>query len=375
MFKHAILYRLVCPQPIEAASLEQRAEQNTFTPCGPTQMASVGWEPPRGEEHGALVESIDRQLLLRLTRETRSVPSASIKQEVAKRAKVLEDEIGRKPGRKAVKLMKEEVAHELLPRAFPKRSSVPVWIDRANQLLIVGAGSISGADVAASMVIQLLDEGTSVALLQSALPTERAMAEWLLTQEPPECFDIGRECELKMPDSDGGSVRYSRESLFSNEITGHLHRGKRPTKLALTWNGRVSFVLTDALALRSITFLDVTMDNAKGADSGFDTNVAIATGELSQLIPDLLASVGGEAPHDLAAAASAPASPDGASDDLYDQAVAVVREHQRASISLVQRYLRIGYNRAACLLEAMEAAGIVSAMNAGGNRTLIGGAT
>ncbi|MGK5049907.1 DNA translocase FtsK [Janthinobacterium sp. GB4P2] len=48
-----------------------------------------------------------------------------------------------------------------------------------------------------------------------------------------------------------------------------------------------------------------------------------------------------------------------ASDPLYDQAVEVVRTQQRASISLVQRHLRIGYNRAARLIEAMEAAGVV----------------
>lgn len=371
MFKHAILYRLVCPHPIEAASLEQRAEQNTFTPCGPTQLASVGWEPPRREEHGALVESVDRQLLLLLTRETRSVPSASIKQEVALRAKAMEDSIGRKPGRKALKELKEDVAHELLPRAFPRRSSVPVWIDRDNMLMIVGAGSVAAADVAASMAIQLLDEGTSVALLRSAQPTERAMAKWLLTQEPPECFEIGRECELKMPESEGAAVRYSRESLFSNEITGHLNRGKLPTKLALTWDGRVSFMLTDALTLRAITFLDVTMDNTTGVDSGFDTNAAIATGELSRLIPDLITSVGGEAPPDLVAAAGAPAE-EGDADELYDQAVTLVHEHKKASISLIQRHLGIGYNRAARLLESMVGAGIVTCMNASGNRSVIG---
>ncbi|MDO8065614.1 DNA translocase FtsK [Janthinobacterium sp. SUN206] len=48
-----------------------------------------------------------------------------------------------------------------------------------------------------------------------------------------------------------------------------------------------------------------------------------------------------------------------ASDPLYEQAVEVVRTQQRASISLVQRHLRIGYNRAARLIEAMEAAGVV----------------
>jgi S-DNA-T family DNA segregation ATPase FtsK/SpoIIIE len=59
------------------------------------------------------------------------------------------------------------------------------------------------------------------------------------------------------------------------------------------------------------------------------------------------------------------------SDTLYDQAVAVVLQHRRASISLVQRHLRIGYNRAARLLEQMEKSGLVSAMATNGNRDLL----
>ena len=59
------------------------------------------------------------------------------------------------------------------------------------------------------------------------------------------------------------------------------------------------------------------------------------------------------------------------SDALYDQAVAVVLQHRRASISLVQRHLRIGYNRAARRLEQMEKSGLVSAMATNGNRDLL----
>ena len=61
----------------------------------------------------------------------------------------------------------------------------------------------------------------------------------------------------------------------------------------------------------------------------------------------------------------------GESDPMYDQAVAIVLEHKRASISLVQRHLRIGYNRAARLLEQMEKSGLVSAMATNGNRDII----
>lgn len=58
-------------------------------------------------------------------------------------------------------------------------------------------------------------------------------------------------------------------------------------------------------------------------------------------------------------------------DELYDQAVAVVLKNRRASISLVQRHLRIGYNRAARLLEQMEQSGLVSTMQSSGNREIL----
>jgi len=59
------------------------------------------------------------------------------------------------------------------------------------------------------------------------------------------------------------------------------------------------------------------------------------------------------------------------SDPLYDQAVAIVLKTRRASISLVQRHLRIGYNRAARLIEQMERAGLVSEMQTNGNREIL----
>jgi S-DNA-T family DNA segregation ATPase FtsK/SpoIIIE len=62
---------------------------------------------------------------------------------------------------------------------------------------------------------------------------------------------------------------------------------------------------------------------------------------------------------------------DAEADPLYDQAVAIVLKTRRASISLVQRHLRIGYNRAARLIEQMERAGLVSAMQSNGNRDVL----
>jgi S-DNA-T family DNA segregation ATPase FtsK/SpoIIIE len=59
------------------------------------------------------------------------------------------------------------------------------------------------------------------------------------------------------------------------------------------------------------------------------------------------------------------------SDPMYDQAVQIVLQTRRPSISLVQRHLRIGYNRAARMIEAMERAGLVSPMNGAGQREVL----
>jgi len=70
-------------------------------------------------------------------------------------------------------------------------------------------------------------------------------------------------------------------------------------------------------------------------------------------------------------AADSSGEPTGEKDPLYDQAVEIVLRTRRPSISLVQRHLRIGYNRAARLIEDMERAGMVSAMQSNGNREVL----
>jgi S-DNA-T family DNA segregation ATPase FtsK/SpoIIIE len=80
---------------------------------------------------------------------------------------------------------------------------------------------------------------------------------------------------------------------------------------------------------------------------------------------------GGALEGDALSAGEGPGGGDGEADAMYDQAVAVVLQHRRASISLVQRHLRIGYNRAARLLEQMEKSGLVSSMASNGNRDLL----
>ena len=78
-----------------------------------------------------------------------------------------------------------------------------------------------------------------------------------------------------------------------------------------------------------------------------------------------------DSPDELGEGGSGEGGGNAEADPLYDEAVAIVLKTRRASISAVQRHLRIGYNRAARLIEAMEAAGLVSSMQSNGNREVI----
>ncbi len=87
-----------------------------------------------------------------------------------------------------------------------------------------------------------------------------------------------------------------------------------------------------------------------------------------EYVPDILS---GAADDDEGGGEGGEGGEDAENDPLYDQAVEVVLKNRRASISLVQRHLRIGYNRSARLIEAMEKSGLVSAMDARGGREVL----
>jgi len=87
--------------------------------------------------------------------------------------------------------------------------------------------------------------------------------------------------------------------------------------------------------------------------------------------PEYIAEVLAAPPAEAGEGGSEGSTNDAEADPLYDQAVEIVLKNRRPSISLVQRHLRIGYNRAARLIEAMEHAGLVSPANAAGTREVL----
>lgn len=298
MFKNVMVFRLVSGWSATQAHLEEALDGARFVECGASQEKAVGWVEPRGQAHGPLVEIVGGQWLLKLMVEIKTVPGSVVKRKVQDQLAHIEATTGRKPGKKEKREISEDARVALLPMAFTKQSSVTVWIDPKSGFLVLDSGSQSKADEVMTALIKAVD-GLAVQLVNTQTSPAAAMSIWLSTHEAPQGFSVDRECELKAADESKAVVRYTRHALDTDEVSQHIAQGKVPTRVAMTWNDRVSFVLTEALQLKKVAILDVVLEGAPASpgdrkDDNFDADVAIATGELSQLIPDLLEALGGE---------------------------------------------------------------------------------
>ena len=289
-----MVYRLGADWQPTVAQVEAALDGARFAECGATQPRAMGWVSPRGEDHGVLVEAIAGQWLLQLMVESKLVPGAVIKRQVEALAAQIEKQTGRKPGKKETRELRDQALLDLLPMAFTKRAAIKVWIAPATRLLVIDAGSASRADETLTALTQALP-GLSAQLINTTVSPQTAMADWLVSGEPPTPFTIDRDCELKAADGEKPVVRYARHPLDLPEIREHIAAGKRPTRLALTWNDRVSFTLTEGLQLKKISFLDGVFEGRKAdGDEGFDADAAITTGELAPMIGELIDALGGE---------------------------------------------------------------------------------
>ena len=291
MFKNLTIFRVVPEWQANLAKAIEQAERKQFVECGATQQKSMGWVAPRAE-NGALVESVGGQWIMKVMIEKKSVPASVLNKKTDARMKKIEEQTGRKPKRKEIK---DEVLMELLPQAFPKSETVVVWLDPKNRLVSIDVGSTSKADDITTLMVDTF-EGFGLTMIQTNLSAATSMSGWLREREAPAGFTIDRDCQLKSTDEGKSAVTYAKHGLDIEEVRLHLEQGKLPTKLAMTWDERISFVLTDAMLVKKLHFGDVVFEKPKaGGDDGFDANAAIATGELSKLIPDLIEALGGEA--------------------------------------------------------------------------------
>lgn len=303
MFKNLIVYRIGPDWSATASQIEDALDAARFVPCSATQEKAAGWVEPRGKAHGPLVEAVAGQYMLKFQIETKAVPGSVVRRKADELIAQIEATTGRKPGKKESKELREDALQQLLPNAFSREQMVLVWIDPTARLLVLDVSSQAKADEVTTALVTALP-GLQVALLQTNVTPQTAMTNWLTAASPdewPAGLSVERECELKGGEPDKSVVKFTRHSLLNDEIRLHISQGKLPTKLALSWEGRVSFVLTEGLQVKKLAFLegvfsgpDAGASGKDGKDDRFDADVAISTSELNKMLTDLVAALGGE---------------------------------------------------------------------------------
>lgn len=292
MFQKLTLYRIAAGLPGTAEQLGHYLMRTEFAPTAANQAKASGFVPPRAA-HGAFAESVAGNWIARVMIESRKVPGDALQRRVDEIVHEFEKLNGRTPGRKQRAEIKEAAVDELLPQAFPKQAAVLVWIDPATGLLAIGSTSQAQIDEVITLLVRAVPD-FAVSPVVTMLAPCAAMADMLHECDETGEFAIGMACELASQDETGAVVKYQRQDLNTENVRDHLRDGKVPTSLAMTWRDRVDFVLTDGMQLKRVDFLDMATEPRYTDDDHFDADVAIACGELAQLIAELIEAMGGE---------------------------------------------------------------------------------
>jgi recombination associated protein RdgC len=295
LFKNLVFHRLPADWTLTAAELEGQLAGRTLQPCGPFEMSCRGWVPVT--DGGRLLHTVNQQHMIALGVNQKLLPGSIVRQVAQERAHIQAEEQGFPVGRRQMRELRARVADELRARALTRRRVTRAWIDTVSGWFAVDAAGIAGAET----VVEALGD-TLGSFAPLAIETERsphaAMTSWLMRGQAPARFSIDDDLELRAADKSKTVIRYAHHPLDGKEIQAHLASGKYPTRLGLTWNDRVSFVLTDKLQVKRLTFLEMGKDSTEGDDvdpaEQFDIDFAVMAGELAGLLKDLSQVLGKE---------------------------------------------------------------------------------
>lgn len=373
-FNNIQLYRLHDHKLLSPEQMGVLLDEHSAKPLGDADARRIGWTPPAGRLGGGqFIHEIQGQRLISALRQERLLPASVVKEFVDDEVAEIEASEGRKVTRKEKTALKERITEELMPRAFVRSHKIDLWWDTKRNLIGINASSRSRAEDVLDLLRETLGSLKATPLSSQTLPI-RAMTTWLGdTASRPADMQIGDQVELKAK-GDDGVLRARQVDLDSDEMQQLLESGRQASKMAITLEGQLSFVMHDDLALKSLRFGDALIEEADHADDGDDalarleTDFVIMAGALGQAVDRILEWLGGESVREPASELNS--SADGTEDSIFADAVAFVKQEGKASISGIQRKFKLGYNRAARIVEEMERRGLVSPMKSNGQRTV-----
>ena len=292
-FRNLTLFRF--PGSLDFADLDTRLAEHVLKPVGGLELFSRGFVSPFGralrqaqdEREEALSHRIGDAIWLTVGGEDKLLPAAVVNDLLQKKLAELEEKEGRRLGSRARKRLKEDLVHELLPRAFVRPTRTDAMLDLEHGLCIVDASSRKAAEAVVSEIRNAL--GSFPALPLNAEVAPRAvLTGWIAGDPLPGGLSLGDECELRDAADGGAVVKCQRQELQGDEIAKHLESGKQVARLALTLDDHLSFVLGEDLVVRKLKFLDGAVDQLESGEredvrAELDARFALMSAELKRL--------------------------------------------------------------------------------------------
>lgn len=291
-FRNLTLFRF--PTTLDLSHLETHLPECALKPVGPLELASRGFVPPFGrvvrpaqDDRETMLHRVGDCIWLAVGGEERLLPAAVVNEEAMKKIEAAEDREGRKLGGRARKKIKEDIVHELLPRAFVRPLRTDAYLDLEHGFIAVDSSSRKQAENVVSEVRRVLGSFPALPPNPQASPRE-VLTGWIAGDALPDGVALGDECELKDPGDRGAVVKCQRQELQSDEIGKHLESGKQVSRLALTFDDHVSFVLGDDLVVRKLKFLDGAVDSLENTErdslaAELDARFALMSAELKRV--------------------------------------------------------------------------------------------
>jgi recombination associated protein RdgC len=298
-FKNIRLYQPTQAIAYDADSLALRLAAKPFAPCPKVSPHSVGWaapidlsnSDPSAIPHSTLVHAANGYLLICLQMEERLLPPAVLRQSLQSKIADIEQQQGRKIGRREKLSMQDELYFSLLPRAFTQQTQIYACIDTRNQRVWLDTGNKKQAELFLDCWHNTVSD---IKLTQQSLtPSPKQLTRWIKNAKLPDHFDTTDSMILRQARNIKTVIRCQQQDIFANPIQQFLKDDYEAVQLALTWADKVSFTLKEEGILGSLRFLEEVKElsletTAETAAQRFDADFLIMTDTLTPLIDALL---------------------------------------------------------------------------------------